>query len=72
MSGVDHDLLSILHLTEEDLKFLQSQGYGPDRLRRIGEILHEKLFDVRAELFITNSTPRLGEVLHRGQKLIPR
>jgi hypothetical protein len=72
MASPDQELLNSLRITEEDLEFLQNKGYGPDRLRRIAAILEDKLSAIPEGLFITNSTPSLGDVLHRGQRLVPR
>lgn len=68
----DLDLLRDLHLSEEDVAFLQSKGYDSDRLRRIAGLLENKWAGVPRGLFLDDQIPAFGEVFHRGMKLVPR
>jgi hypothetical protein len=66
MAAPDPHLLQILHLTEEDYEYLHSKGWSANRLSRTAQLLTEKLLNVRPEVFTTNESPMLGQVLTPG------
>jgi hypothetical protein len=60
-----------LGLEPEQFENLRRDGYSGESLLELEQTLHGILMDVPIDMFIRSKHPKLGEVLYRGDQLIP-